>query len=632
MDYSKDNVRQFIAATTRLPHGNSGSSVKWPIDQKNMGAQHGKSSDDPLMLMSIQTLHGIFQCALQDRKISDGAKICADQTGPFRQFFLWLLNLLSCGEVDTWIGEQIAEERKSIRANGLAIVRSLLEAQTDSKGALSDDCCFDYAGLSIILCQEGEALLLMDYNNPKNRLYLPGTTIQQLKTRVFFAWLKETGEPVGKYDGQLDFSAIDFTNRNLNCADLIAVLNNHGDPTHAVITEPINASTVDLNALRVNRHMALHLLKLHDNPRLVLIEYLKFERLHGRVPIDLSGMDLTRINLSGVNLKGIRLNGAWYNEKLGLAELDEDTRITVRLWKLHADRAATQIQATFRGHRVFHKKETPKALLTVLTDTNGTLMRYRFPDPHKALGYRLAAMPPATIHPTPGAFSRITHLDQSTAGFVVLTVNDEFNDKVSDLVTQGANDREIIQLIQKQKLDRLVLKYRINQRQSMSKFMGARDLLAQLQHGQYVYSRQHYIPMAQDLQKLHDAGIVHRDIKPANWILKDGVMYLLDPDFLTKIDRIASRAGTKTYLHPTLAVNFKLNAIKIDQHCFFLSMMVAYHTVTPASDGRFNTILINDFVNSLPCPGLRNELAKFIDEPASHNLTHPLYSYLLEPE
>ncbi len=550
--------------------------------------------------------------------------MCAAQTGYFRQFCNWLLNLLSNGEMETRIGEQIAEDKVAIRAYGSAIVTSLFEAQTDDHGRLTGECSFTFGDKFFLLSQESDALALIDYDNPNDRLLLNGVNIQTLKTKLFFSWLKEAGDSIKIYDGHLNFKGLDFANQTIDCADLTTILKNNGDPTGAVICEPVNSATIDLTALSMDRNMALHLLKLHANPRLVLLEYLRKQRLLGHVPVYMGGFDLTKIDLTGVNMKGIHLTGATYNQYLLRAVLDTEVRREV-MQKIC--KAADRIQSTFRWHRLFHKKESPLALLTMMTDPDGEWIRYRLPDKKKALGFRIVKIPPPVAHPTPGTFKTITNSDDR---HVVLTVKDG----VDEDIVAGGNDREIITLIRDKNLTVLTLLYRMNQNQYLAENMGSKDLLSQMVAKEYVFSPAHYVQLAVALQTLHDHQIVHRDIKPANLILKDGVMYLLDPDFLIKISQIKWMKGSRHYVHFELRVRFQQNAIKIDQHSFFLSIMASlpFTENIPDESGVFDPSLVRAFVKSLPCrPALRRELDEFINSPGHSRLSHPLPSYLIPP-
>lgn len=577
--------------------------------------------------ITLQTLHCTIQSALRGQKLSEGAQLRAAQIGCFRQFCNWLLNLLSNGELETRIGEQIAEDKEAIRTQGFGTVRSLLNIPVDERGDLAEECIFQFEHQSILLRQEQASLVLIDYDDPKNRTVLTNITIQQLKTRVFVAWLKETGARLQKFDGLLDFSDIDFTGHLLDTADLIVVLNNHGDPTGATLSEPVNSSTVDLKALRMNRHMALHLLRLHEQPREVLIEYLNSQRLQGKVPVDLSGFDLTKVDLSGLNLKDIRLIGAQFGDNLLRAVLDEETRRTFRsCWD---DRFITRVQDPVSPHAPLRKKNSGADFLTAITGPEGNSLRYQFPDKRRTLGFRLVKMPPAIRNGVQGCCKRLTHSDQNSDGYVALTVLEGIDHDV----VKGADQSEIVKLIEEQNLSTLIVQYRINKNQYLMENMGGEDLKAQLRKGKYSYPIDQillqFTPLAEDLQVLHDNQIVHRDIKPENVILKNGSMHLIDPDFIEKVVRITGPKGSFRYMHINLPIKYKEFAIKIDQHAFFLTVMSAFYKDQPSFTGRFSKTEVHKFTNLLPCPGTwRDELSSFIQNPAETSLTHPLQAYL----
>jgi len=578
--------------------------------------------------ISIQLLHGVFQSALKGEKITCGADYNTNQIGPLRQFYLWLLNLLSYGEVDTRIGEQLAADRKQIRTHGFDIVKTLLDTPIDDHGYLTGECSFMFDSHVILLRQEGDALSLIDYNHPRHRITLKDISMQRLKSRVLLGYLKETGEPLQNFEGLLNFRGVEFTNHRLDSTGLITVLRNHGDPAGAVLLEPVNATTLDLTALHLDKPTTMHLLRMHDQPRSVLIEYLATQRLEGNVPIDLSGIDLTRMDLSGVDLTDILLTGAHFNENLLQAVLHDDVRQEF-FRRQQAQRCATRIQACFRRHRVFHQKESPEAVLTVMTTPKG--MRYRVPDKTKLLGFRIVKKPPALLHPRGGAFKIKTHADPTTEGYVVLTRKTG----VPEWAMKGASNREIIKLIEDQ-LPTFVPQYLINSHEYLSKNMGQKDLMALLMADEYQFTAaqiiQHFLGLARDLQTLHSHLIVHRDVKSENVIFKDGVMHLIDTDFMSKTAEVLYPCGSFRYFHVDLRAQFRRNAIKVDQHGFFLTMMCAIVKRSPSVTGQYSYQNIAKFVHALPCDSRRRmALASFIQAPANSTLLHPLQDYLTAP-
>ena len=371
--------------------------------------------------------------------------------------------------------------------------------------------------------------------------------------------------------------------------------------------------------------MALQLIPLFDEPELILTMYVATERRLGRVPVNLHGFDLTRMNLAGVDLTNVELSGAKYNKALLEAVLDQDAREKVTGW---VNAAATNIQAHYRGHRLFHEKESPEASLSILKtqDRDGNpVIHYRLPDQSRSLGFRFVQKPPEITDGPGGYAKKITHADPTADGFIIMSANEGLPpDFVASL-----DNREMNRFIRDHNLTTLVPLYRINQNQFLARNMGKRDLIRQLRAGEYQFQIRHFIPAARDLQTLHDHNIVHRDIKPENIIHKDGVMYLVDLDFMEYVDRIEYDRGTLRYVHVKLRRDFLSNAIKIDQHGFFLTMMCAYHRTTPSENGKFDSILIERFVNALPCARHRLELANFLVRPNENSLSQPLQAYLL---
>jgi len=561
--------------------------------------------------ISVHTMERAIQCALKDRKISDGAEFRNVAQSPLSQFSFWLLRCLFGVGIEEWRDATVAEKREALKAQSFAIVRDLLNCHLDADGELTVQCQLKVGDHLFILQQDGAHLTLQDHARPAEVITIRDVTFRELKNKVFFAYLDESGAPLREFDGLLNFKDIDFAGRDMDSTDLVAVLKNNGKQDDITVSAVTNPDSPDFSRIRFDKPMARQLIRLHDNPKSVLTAYLEREKNLGHVPIDMYGFDLADMDLSDIDLTGPGFN--WTPRPSTLSREQAES--------IHRS-AATKIQTCFRGHRIFHKKESEEAELSVLESIPG----YRVPDPDRALGFRLARRPPAITGGTYGIAKKVTHADDD---FIILTVNP----RVPATFLPAPESRDTVRFVRGLNLPTLVWQYRINRKQFLSKNMGKADLLAQLSANKYKYSHDHYLAAARDLQKLHGHNIVHRDIKPENMILKDGVMHFLDLDFLERVDRLTIECGTYRYMHENLRPKMLPNAIKIDQHSFFLTMMTAFLRRRPSEEGMFSVEQIKKFVNTLSVPEVHlEELGRFIYDPGRYSLSQPLPFYLNPPQ
>jgi serine/threonine protein kinase len=224
---------------------------------------------------------------------------------------------------------------------------------------------------------------------------------------------------------------------------------------------------------------------------------------------------------------------------------------------------------------------------------------------------------------------------------------------------------EVRLIIKQENFSSFVLQTMISGTQLMSRNLGPENLSEQIKSGAYVHDAKYFIKLAQDIKGLHSKGFFHGDLKPSNMILKDGQIYVFDNDSIREINKSYSAPyGTRGYLPgefwlPLLpsGVNQLTDPRKQDNYAFFASMIEAWAKCDPVeSHGEneetvhriavatktyrpFNESIVAKFCQSLPSSSdqpdevsnRRNEVAHFLNDPVSNDLSEDLPLYLGAP-
>jgi len=307
--------------------------------------------------------------------------------------------------------------------------------------------------------------------------------------------------------------------------------------------------------------------------------------------------------------------------------------------------AATRIQARIRGYLTVGRKESPEAMVPVLKDSTGkkakSLGLYKIPT-SGSRKYAYAAVPPKNpsfLTAPKGTNKYLSHIGDDLVGLTYHPPKRNGN-KVDDPSIPDKDfdtlDGEILQFIEKNKLDYIVPQFRINKTQFLSRNMGAQDLYKQATSRQYQFSCAHFAGVASNLDTLHAAKIIHRDIKPANMALHQGHVHLLDLDTMAHSDkpqghkarlRNGTNVTTTAYIHRALShgVYNLHNGLPygkmVDQYSFISSMISVFYQGRYPDTRELNSQEIDGFLPQLPCsPALKAEIRSFLLDPIRYPL------------
>lgn len=296
-----------------------------------------------------------------------------------------------------------------------------------------------------------------------------------------------------------------------------------------------------------------------------------------------------------------------------------------------------KIQSIYRRHLTAGKKESPEADVVALRH-EGRVIAYKI-KPRSPGVYPWVAYPSEReVTVRAGSSKILTHKSKEYVG---LTLRDGFvPDPKNDTLDETALD-----FIAEKGLSHIVPQYKINGRQYISPNLGDKNLYRQVESREYVFDPAHFVPLAKELQVLHDGGYMHRDIKPQNMIFVGGAISLFDLDTVVHLAFVENGQNITTiqYIHPTLrdgvykpehgqfrGYRGDINGMKIDQYAFFYSLFSASHANV---SGEFRQDFLDSFVDTyFPCSlAFKTELKNFLRDPVGNDLFHPLSEYLTPP-
>ena len=127
-----------------------------------------------------------------------------------------------------------------------------------------------------------------------------------------------------------------------------------------------------------------------------------------------------------------------------------------------------------------------------------------------------------------------------------------------------------------------------------------------------------FLPIIEQLQKIHDAGYVHGDIRASNSVFSDEEGYLIDFDFSGKAGTARYPPGYVHALHDGYRFGFEKKEIEKWQDWFaFGHLMFLIHEFVPPEEGEFpgDYYVCKDYwmrVKACPPPHKIEELKKLL--------------------
>ena len=319
-----------------------------------------------------------------------------------------------------------------------------------------------------------------------------------------------------------------------------------------------------------------------------------------------------------------------FNRKYEITNREQHSQIT---------RKATLLQSLVRKYLTVGTKESVNAMVPALKDrTSHKVIAYRIPQGdglRKWVAFPPALPPGSTL--AEGSSKALTNMNERYVG---LTLRAPYTDSDGDVIDPIKPDKtfvtfneKIAGFIDKNKLDCIVLQYRINNKQLISKNLGPKDLFTQAQSRDFVFDPAAFLRLFTQFDTLHAAKIVHRDIKPENMILFEGHARIFDNETMAETGKLKEgfNVSTTAYLHPDLRHGFYNEhsgvqyGVMVDRYALISTMIFAFYYGRRAENGVYHPKNIEQFLSWLPCSenkkiAIENFLLNPIKYPLKGNL------------